>query len=74
MPRVPRITLKQGKEKPLLRGHPWVFSGAVAKIEEDISPQSGMARAINVHGMTYADFVGGMVQKALERRVGTHLS
>ena len=38
MPRVPRITLKQGKEKPLLRGHPWVFSGAVAKIEEDISP------------------------------------
>ena len=35
----------------------------------DISPQSGMARAINAHGMTYADFVGGMIQKALERRV-----
>jgi D-alanine-D-alanine ligase len=39
----------------------------------DISPQSGMARAIKVRGMTYADFVGGMVQKALERRVGVHL-
>ena len=38
MSHVPRITLKQGKEKPLLRGHPWVFSGAVAKIEGDISP------------------------------------
>jgi hypothetical protein len=24
--------------------------------------------------MTYADFVGGMVQKALERRVGSYLS
>jgi 23S rRNA G2069 N7-methylase RlmK/C1962 C5-methylase RlmI len=33
MPHVPRITLKQGKEKPLLRGHPWVFSWSVAKIE-----------------------------------------
>ena len=31
----PRIVLKRGKEKPLLRGHPWVFSGAVAKIEGD---------------------------------------
>ena len=30
---LPRIILKKGKEKPLLRGHPWVFSGAVAKIE-----------------------------------------
>ena len=38
MPHVPRITLKQGKEKPLLRGHPWVFSGAVAKIEGNVSP------------------------------------
>jgi len=36
----------------------------------DISPQSGMARAIKAHGMTYADFVGGMIQKALERRPG----
>jgi 23S rRNA (cytosine1962-C5)-methyltransferase len=35
---LPRIILKKGKEKPLLRGHPWVFSGAVAKVEGDISP------------------------------------
>ena len=38
MSAIPRIILKKGKEKPLLRGHPWVFSGAVAKIEGDISP------------------------------------
>jgi len=34
----PRIILKSGKEKPLLRGHPWVFSGAVAKVEGEVSP------------------------------------
>jgi 23S rRNA (cytosine1962-C5)-methyltransferase len=35
---IPRIILKKGREKPILRGHPWVFSGAVAKIEGDVSP------------------------------------
>jgi 23S rRNA (cytosine1962-C5)-methyltransferase len=34
----PRVILKKGKEKPLLRGHPWVFSGAVAKMEGEVSP------------------------------------
>jgi len=34
----PRIILKRGREKPLLRGHPWVFSGAVERMEGDISP------------------------------------
>jgi len=35
---LPKIILKQGKEKPILRGHPWVFSGAVARAEGDLSP------------------------------------
>ena len=35
---LPRILLKRGKEKPVLRGHPWVFSGAVAKVEGEVSP------------------------------------
>jgi len=34
----PRVILKRGKEKPILRGHPWVFSGAVAKVEGEVSP------------------------------------
>jgi len=38
MPILPRIVLKKGKDKPLLRGHPWVFSGAVARVEGDPSP------------------------------------
>jgi 23S rRNA (cytosine1962-C5)-methyltransferase len=32
------MILKQGREKPLLRGHPWVFSGAVERMEKDVSP------------------------------------
>jgi len=35
---LPKITLKKGKEKPILRGHPWVFSGAVARAEGDLAP------------------------------------
>ena len=38
MPKLPKVTLKQGKEKPILKGHPWVFSGAVAKLEGEATP------------------------------------
>jgi 23S rRNA (cytosine1962-C5)-methyltransferase len=32
-PTYPEITLKKGREAALLRGHPWVFSGAIAAIK-----------------------------------------
>src|ERR671911_2488709 len=28
-----RIFLKKGREAPVLRGHPWIFSGAIDKVE-----------------------------------------
>lgn len=28
----PRLSLKKGKERPILQGHHWIYSGAVAKI------------------------------------------
>jgi len=34
-----RVVLKPGREKPVLRRHPWVFSGAVARVEDH--PQDG---------------------------------
>jgi 23S rRNA (cytosine1962-C5)-methyltransferase len=34
----PRIFLKAGRDASLLRGHPWVFSGAVAGAEGELSP------------------------------------
>ena len=41
---VPALVLKEGREKSLLRRHPWVFSGAVAQIYG--SPQSGETVAV----------------------------
>jgi 23S rRNA (cytosine1962-C5)-methyltransferase len=38
------LTLKPGRERSLLRRHPWVFSGAVARVEGD--PDSGATVAI----------------------------
>jgi D-alanine-D-alanine ligase len=34
----------------------------------DISPQAGMTRAIKVQGMTYVEFIGGLIERALQRR------
>lgn len=31
-----KITLKPGKDRSLFRYHPWIFSGAIARIEGDI--------------------------------------
>jgi len=36
----------------------------------DISPQSGMARALKVQGTTYTGFVGNLIERALQRRDG----
>ena len=33
---LPRLFLKPGREKSLLRRHPWVFSGSVERIEGDV--------------------------------------
>ena len=38
MTTLPRVILKRGREKSVLRGHPWVFSGAVGKIVGEFSP------------------------------------
>jgi len=38
MDRYPRIFLKPGRDASLARGHPWVFSGAVAGAEGQLEP------------------------------------
>jgi 23S rRNA (cytosine1962-C5)-methyltransferase len=35
---MPSLTLKPGREKSLLRRHPWIFSGAVARVDGDPEP------------------------------------
>jgi 23S rRNA (cytosine1962-C5)-methyltransferase len=36
--RIARLVLKEGREKPVLRRHPWIFSGAVQDLEGDPDP------------------------------------
>jgi 23S rRNA (cytosine1962-C5)-methyltransferase len=35
---MPALTLKPGREKSLLRHHPWVFSGAILRVDEGLEP------------------------------------
>ena len=37
---MPSITLKPGRERSLLRRHPWIFSGAVLRVDDGIVPGS----------------------------------
>lgn len=34
----PQVQLKPGRERPLLAGHPWVFSGALQTVPPDLEP------------------------------------
>ena len=38
MAEIASITLKPGREKSLLRRHPWIFSGAVSRVDGDPQP------------------------------------
>ena len=42
---VPKLILKPGREKSLQRRHPWIFSGAIARV--DGKPQSGDTVAVH---------------------------
>ena len=42
------IAIRSGKEKSLLRHHPWVFSGAIE--ESSVPAQSGVYRVVNAEG------------------------
>lgn len=42
------ITLKQGKEQSLLRFHPWVFSGAIAHMDE--AEEGDIVDVVSSHG------------------------
>ena len=49
----PIIHLKPGKERPVLLGHPWVFSGAVG----DLDPALPAGTVVRIHGAA-GEFLG----------------
>ncbi len=48
---LPEIRLKRGKEESLLRFHPWVFSGAVASMPDELE-EGRLVRVISATGET----------------------
>ncbi|MDR2591816.1 MAG: class I SAM-dependent rRNA methyltransferase [Chitinispirillales bacterium] len=44
------IRLKPGKDKPVRNGHPWIFSGAVAKVEGYVDPCDRLCTVYSVDG------------------------
>jgi 23S rRNA (cytosine1962-C5)-methyltransferase len=45
-----RVVLKPGREKSVLQGHPWLFSGAVAKVEGGDAKAAGIAEVATAGG------------------------
>jgi len=43
------VYLKKGREKPVLNGHPWIFSGAIEKVEGE-SDHAGLADVFDPKG------------------------
>jgi 23S rRNA (cytosine1962-C5)-methyltransferase len=43
----PRVVLKPGREKSLRHRHPWVFSGAIARVEGE--PANGDVVSVVAH-------------------------
>jgi 23S rRNA (cytosine1962-C5)-methyltransferase len=64
-----RITLHQGRERSLLRRHPWVFSGAVQHIEGN--PQSGETVAVLSHDGRFLGLGGYSPASQIRVRIWT---
>src|ERR1700682_2372367 len=41
---LPRVTLKSGRDKSLRQRHPWIFSGAIDRV--DLAPEAGSSGAV----------------------------
>ena len=46
---MPTVVLKKGREKPVLKRHPWIFSGAVASLEGQVAP-GDIVRVVDGNG------------------------
>jgi 23S rRNA (cytosine1962-C5)-methyltransferase len=44
------VRLKPGKDKPVRNGHPWVFSGAVARVDGDIDERDRLCAVCDAKG------------------------
>lgn len=53
------ITLQPGKERPVLQRHPWIFSGAIARVQGNPEPGSAVdVQAANGEWLAYGTWSG----------------
>ena len=64
---MPQLILKPGREKSLLRRHPWVFAGAIARVEGD--PQSGETVEVRADGGALLAIAAYSAQSQIRARV-----
>ncbi len=54
---IPRLTLRPSRERSLLRRHPWIFSGGVARVDGDPEPGATVAvRAADGQSLGFAAY------------------
>lgn len=62
------IVLKAGKDKPLRQGHPWIFSGAIARVEGK-QPAGSAVNVLNAKGeflaRAYYNPMGSLVGRVI---------
>ncbi len=69
MPSLPTLWLKPGRERSLQRRHPWVFSGAVARV--DGSPVSGDTVLVRAADRTELGVAGFSPESQIRARMWT---
>lgn len=72
-----RVELKRGRSKPLWLGHPWVFSGAIHKVDGDVGDAGGPCLVLdergNVIGSGYYNPHAQIAVRMLQHRRTTDL-
>lgn len=70
------LMLKAGKEKSVLQGHPWIFSGAVQSVKD--APEAGSAVSVTDHkgrflARAYYNPASSIVARVYSRQEGAEL-
>ncbi len=63
---VKRVVLKHGREKSLWRRHPWIFSGAIAQLQD--TPEAGETVAIVAHRGEFLAYAAYSPQSQIRAR------
>ena len=69
MPLHPKIVLKGGKERHIRHGHPWIFSGAIERVED--SPQPGWTADVVSYDGRWIGRAGYSPKSQIRARVWT---